>query len=567
MTRQLHNLILPAFLVSLLLAPGWVGSQIVDFREMSRRQDDLGVSRGEYTFTGPFRTSQTSFAEVNLASPEISIQFLTPLEGINTGYALERLGRRVDGNTAIAFDPLPSFGQEFALKGLRISEGRIHSWPGQGPHLLFRPEGGVDLHLPEPDTGTISFDDGTTIPLVSINGALPRPGRDEAALYTGILNAGSLPVTEWPADTMALVLSTRLIGTDINRLLFSGHEEEMPFRGGRFLERNLIRTSSSEGVLLFSPPLSEQLSERLRSNPRLNITIGLDQRVQQAAAVVPAGNWIVRGGEIVGEPNELKFLQNALAVDLVRRRLLLMAPLEDSRGGAGIPIDQFARFLADEGYQHGFELGGRVPSLLSPLDGSSHARRAGRIQTRMAMVVAPAPPTMKVPDVDGDLFRITGVTVEGTRAEFLLNSPGRLVDERVAFSPSLEHFWAARLPQLSGWHPAGREPGPVAIRFIMPRTIPIRAMELVHAEIAGFSPEFNLKGYRVWGRDRSQDPWVLLADIRHENPIDRERLVFTGPSRISEIRLEILEPNFMAGGDTARLAEVFFWGPERVMQP
>ncbi|MCC5877390.1 MAG: hypothetical protein JJU11_14315, partial [Candidatus Sumerlaeia bacterium] len=122
------------------------------------------------------------------------------------------------------------------------------------------------------------------------------------------------------------------------------------------------------------------------------------------------------------------------------------------------------------------------------------------------------------------------------------------------------------IPGGGDWRPALREPGPTSVRFLMPRPIFLRAMEFVHAESAGFSSHFNLKSFRVWGRERSQSPWLLLAEQRHENPVDRERLILADAPRLAEVRLEIIEPNFLPGGDTARLVEVFFWGPERPLE-
>ncbi|MCC5875651.1 MAG: hypothetical protein JJU11_05470 [Candidatus Sumerlaeia bacterium] len=256
------------FLVVLIGLPIVGTAQVMDFREWSRRHDESGVSRGQYTFSGTFRTSQTEFAEVNLASPELTVRFLTPLEGINVGSSLEGLGRRVEGNTAIAFDPFPAFGEEFALRGLRVADERVLSWPGEGPHLLFRPEGGVDLHFPQDRPGTIQFDDGTSIPLVSINGALPRPGRGEAALYTGTLAAGSLPVSAWPSEIMGLVLVSPVSGGDIGRHLYDGVGGERAFRGERLVERSMIRTSSSESILRFSPPIPATRREKIQARPR-----------------------------------------------------------------------------------------------------------------------------------------------------------------------------------------------------------------------------------------------------------------------------------------------------------
>ena len=54
----------------------------------------------------------------------------------------------------------------------------------------------------------------------------------------------------------------------------------------------------------------------------------------------------------------------------------------------------------------------------------------------------------------------------------------------------------------------------------------------------------------------------MLASVRHDRPVERERVMLAAAPALAEIRLEILEPSFLAGGDTARLAEVFFWGPD-----
>lgn len=550
-----------AFLILILLLLGAppAPAQVVGYREWSRQRDETGISRGSYTFGGTFRASQANFVEVQLAHPRLAVQFVTPRAGMSRSDQLASMAARVDGKAAMAYDPFPGFNDPFALEGLRFVDGRLLSWPPVGPHLLFRPEGAVELHSPPALPATVIFDDGTSIPLISVNGRLPASGGEGAALHTGEIAAGSLPVVAWPGEILALVLRTPRPGGDIHREILS---PEAPLIIDRVVNRAMLRTNSTEAALLLHPPLPPALAGRLRAGGAIRFSLSLDRETLAAAAVVPAGRWIVREGELAEDFPATHFLRNAVAVDARLRRLMLIAPMDDGRGGAGIPPAQFARFLEEEGFQHGFELPGRAPALLDQIGGRASLAQAAATQTRLALVIAGAGPALRLPEVDGDLFRITGVAAEGTRTEFLLNQPNRLADERTAFTPGLDQFWAARLPASASFSTGGRQPGPRSVRFLMPRPIPVRAMELVHIEAAGFSPSFNLKHYRLWGRARAEAPWLLLKEVRHDAPAGRERLVLPPAPPLAEIRLEVLEPNFLPGGDVARLAEAYFWGPE-----
>lgn len=554
-----------AFFLILILSFGLPATaQVVGFREWSRQRDDSGLSRGTYTFSGSFRSSQARFVEIQLAHPQLAVRFATPAEGPNRSQPLGVLARRLEGKVAIAHDPFPGFGEEFALRGLRAADGRLYSWPPEGPHLLFRPEGAVELHSPGLAPATVAFDDGTTLPLLSVNGRLPSAGEAGGSLQTGEIATGTLPAVAWPSEVVAVVLRLPSPGGDIHRALLS---PEATFVVDRVVNRAMLRTSPAEAALILHPPLPEGLQERLATGDSLRIHLPLGSEVLSAAAVVPAGRWIVRDGDVVEGLPDPYFLQNAVAVDPRLRRLLLVSPMDDGRGGAGIPPDQLAHFLREEGFPHGFELPGRSPSLLDQPAGRSSLAQAAAIQTRLAMVVAGASPALRVPEVDGDLFRITGVAVEGTRTEFLLNQPGRLTDERMAFTPGLDQFWAARVSTAASNSTRASQPAPSSLRFIMPRPLPVRVMELIHIEAAGFSPEFNLRSYRLWGRARGEAPWLLLAEVRHESPTERDRLLLPFTTPFSEIRLEVLEPSFLPGGNVARLAEVFFWGPEPAFAP
>jgi len=95
-------------------------------------------------------------------------------------------------------------------------------------------------------------------------------------------------------------------------------------------------------------------------------------------------------------------------------------------------------------------------------------------------------------------------------------------------------------------------------RFLDP--VSLAAIDIVHAESAGFSPRLNVATLVVEGRMRASDEWRVLAKVEYDQPVARDRIVLDEPSDLEWIRMTAPRPNFLAGGDTARIAEVVFWG-------
>lgn len=532
-------------------------------REWNRLSDDTGIERGTVRFPGAFQGSQTRFVIASMAHPRVRARLVVPIDGPNRAAGLGDLARQVNGVAAITLEGWPAVGDDFHAPGLRMAEGRIYTWPPvAAPHAVVLREGAIEIAEPAHLPGVVLIDSTTTLSLHSVNGALP-PAAMSVSVYTGRISTGDLPAAQWPDGLAYVLLRPMEQGADPNELLTPNRNDagllvprDRRFVPVRVMTRLSLQTSTGEALLVLQTPVPDAVMQRLAAAAPLEITATIDPTLARAEAIFPVGRQVVASGRLVDGVAGGLPLRNLLGIDRLGRRLMMMAPEEDRRGGAGIAIAELEAIARDEGFADLFDLGGGGPRFLPVVDGRRLTDRAAGESARFALVLTRERQVLRLAGQSGGLVRLQDWTIQGLRTEPILNQPAKLRDERWAWSSGADTFWAADVSGI----PPGLDSASLLVYF--PRVVRLGAFELIHASSAGFSPAFNLRHYRVWSRRTTRDgaAWTLLADVRHESPTPRDLIVLDSLPEVAELRIEIVAPSFVPGGSMARAAELILWG-------
>jgi hypothetical protein len=130
------------------------------------------------------------------------------------------------------------------------------------------------------------------------------------------------------------------------------------------------------------------------------------------------------------------------------------------------------------------------------------------------------------------------------------NGASAAIDGRYGETASMDSFWADE--------PAsGKSESWIEVE--LDKTRSVWAVEVCHAEGAGFSPHFNTSDFRILGRRSHSDSW----DEFHEEESNQQAwtfIEFKKPEQLRSIRLEISKPNSFESNPHARIAEILVWG-------
>ncbi|HMZ52776.1 MAG TPA: hypothetical protein PK988_10955, partial [Candidatus Sumerlaeota bacterium] len=135
-----------------------------------------------------------------------------------------------------------------------------------------------------------------------------------------------------------------------------------------------------------------------------------------------------------------------------------------------------------------------------------------------------------------------------------------LTDLCSAPSPDLTQFWAVPFVRTDSL--ASLQDDPNTLLIALPKPTRVGALEIVNAEAVGFSPQFDLKHFRILGRAKKDAAWQLLKEKDAELPAARYLVPLDNAPTLLEVRLQIVEPNFLPQGDVARISELIVWGTE-----
>jgi len=150
-----------------------------------------------------------------------------------------------------------------------------------------------------------------------------------------------------------------------------------------------------------------------------------------------------------------------------------------------------------------------------------------------------------------NLCRLARSSARASSSSGAGNSASAVIDSRYGETPAMDSFWASK-PNKGGdpqsW---------IQVELDRPRKV--WAVEVCHAEAAGFSRHFNTADFKILGRKSRSDSW----DELHVAEGNQEAWTFVElkkPKQLGTIRLEISKPNAFESNPNARIAEILVWG-------
>ncbi|MDK2971919.1 MAG: hypothetical protein PWP23_1674 [Candidatus Sumerlaeota bacterium] len=455
------------------------------------------------------------------------------------------------GGFALATEPTP--GDPTHPRGILFDGATPWAWPGTGPHLLANPEGTWRLMEPGPSSGVVATDDGTTIALASING-LPGPA-GSAGLVSGAFSGRSPAAAAWPAETLAITLRPGNENLEPGPSLWDdalapSRRQWLP---GNPTPLESLRLGAGDWALLVPPGLTGAPREALAATRTLVIDVELPREVALSVWTAPAGRWIAGDGVIPPAAEEpASAYRTFVAVNTTGTRLWLVESGGGERGEIPFGTDETVEILLREGATSVAELAPGKRRLIADVRERRSILREPQFSMRAALLPRQGRPAIPRA-TEGGWQSLTVSLANASNVLDPVNGPKALIDGAAGPDPTLRGIWIAPTPE-------GRNEEKYAwfeLRFSEPARV--EALDLLHAELCGFSAHFNLKSFRVLGRTGASKPWEELAVVRHDAPVARERVALASPRRYESLRVEILEPNFVEG-PTARLAEVIAWG-------
>lgn len=510
-----------------------------------------GVSVWEYVALGQEGAARSQLLEVDLSARDVSLRVVLPEKGIWASESLESVLVREEALGGVVLLPALSPTTRVYPPGILYANGELLAWPAKGPLLVVSAGGQASLRdAPKIGTGLIDFvDGGAAPPLANVNG---YPTAEGVSLYSGAFTGSSAAAADWPAGTQAV----RLVRTDDGVTAWDTE------RGG-LVSRWRIGTSSpidsfvlrqGEWALLVPPELAEGTNpfERMRE---IAVTVPVPPEVGLSLLTVPVGSWLLRDGNAAAAPSPSEdAIRTTIAVGRDRHTVWMGSFGSEERGFRSPGTQAILNRMAGLGIGEAAELPPGPRRLIPEWSGDRRpsAGLAG-LPARVMLIVVNKPPELITPG--GKPWRQLGMaTYNGSNIRDPRTGPGSIGDGIAAPDPELSGFWAA--PPLED----GSKPW-VEARFAEPARL--LAVDLIHAQEAGFSPHFNLKGYRLLARTSASESWTVLAEVTHEEPVARERITVDSRIKVEALRLEVTEANFAEGSETARLAELIAWGTEK----
>ncbi len=446
--------------------------------------------------------------------------------------------------------------EPLAPEGFLFTQGALLGWPPKSPVLRAATEGTfelLDLSNTENQPAVIRADNGTSITLAAINGFSP----DGAVLISGQFNSSLREVELWPEGTLTVPIHP----ASKNRAPNSSIWETRPVETRRWepeFSRPLkhLQLDVDKWAIVLPPTLDPITRAGIASANSLEIHVPLDPETALSLFTVEVGTWFLRNGKRVNndatDPNP-DIVRSFLAVDQTRRLLYLGSFGGDQPGQTSPASEDIATQLLDKGFDDAVELPREYLRLHPGEIDINLAHQRSDIPTRVALVTATTPVRLATGS-ENDLVKWPVAAATGSNATISIdNAPLKLFDGAIGFRNELNHFWAAELPD-----DAPRQ----WVEFRLGKTGRVGALDFLHAETCGFSRQFNLKAFRLLGRAQSSESWRELAVVRHTESAARERVELPNAPLLDQIRLEIIEPNFLPGSQTVRLGEIVVWGKE-----
>lgn len=382
-------------------------------------------------------------------------------------------------------------------------------------------------------TPELSLSDATTIPL-AINRSIP----DAATLFTSELFTTILPKDP---DAFWAVLMPRNVP---NYLVQAVGIPSKP-----------ITLRPDWRVISGVDSVADALSEKIRRGQQIQISMNADSRWAHVQEAFGLGMPLVWNGravqaedlvpEIVGEWDTSTPARPTLAFYPRDNKIQIIWSKSKMQPHASVSRMLMIRRCLEQGASHVLELATEAPPLLPQEMQSAALQTAARRLDGAIFSVAESPAEDLV-----NLCRLPGVVCrtanKGTRVE-------ACIDGRWGESSFPDSMWQAPAADSQG-----RRMRPwVEVNLGARREV--HAIDILNAQAAGFSQQFNTASISVTGRERDSGTWQKLGEIQ-ENVEARISLKLKKPLVLQHVRFEILRPNSMSDDAMARIAELQIWG-------
>ena len=483
----------------------------------------------------------TDSRSLRLAHPQEAFWEDVPLEGFLRAFT----------DPTIILEYAPAFLQaDPCHHGFLLSESRLLQWPPAPDQLVFSflPEGEiVALKGGEFPPATLTLEDGSVFPINHLNTfPVDSSTTDSLVLLTGLGNRRGDISDRFAPTVMAAVLEP---------------QSPFPFEGNGFLWDGTLQDSLR--VLRFSS--SGNLRELSLRNSSLVLMFQPEAHPELASAVEQKGSVLVHfplpadvvfghGSTSIGMVgNSTDELRNVVFFHREKQELEFYSPTNPVSPALGTRWWQELATRLD--METWFAVGHPHPYLFSKKWGTKGVEG---LRVRRALVLEGNGKGLLLGGVPGLAeVRPTRITAGG-------HSPISGLEAAVLFdrlpvgeqSHREELYWSAPLVDQLDQLPW------VELEFAEP--VVLEFVDLIHAETAGFSPEYNLRGVRLLTRLGSRDPWEERLEHSAASPSARERLRLNNSGAEAEpvraLRLEVTEPAFLNSVRSVRLAEILLWG-------
>lgn len=427
-----------------------------------------------------------------------------------------------------------------------IANGRLMNWPVEGPCLVIDPEGTARLiDMRDAALSVLAVDDTTTVAMqigrehAPGAGARYIPGPMRSAELARWIGAEDVPFIALPPEGGDDPLS-------LESILGRGGNTTLRFDA---LNSRQVDIASSGGLLVVPKSFATMITPRTEA---LAVHVTIPPDADSVRFAMRVGNWLIRNREDVPSTrtdDAESLARNALVCSADTGRLMAISTPRDQRGEFGATRAEFLE------YAHSMRATDAVE--FPPGDAMIHAGTAttkGLRGDRAAagmLAVLPRPWRLSVGRGGMQRIPMMGFAFEGAR-EIPAHPYRALWDMRTSGGTDLTSIWAAKFT----------EDGVNDAVLLLRRRAKIGAIDIIHAERAGFSPQMNVKSARFYVRDGPDKDWVLAGEFDNASPRPRQRVVLAEPQLATQIRLEVLEPTFIPESDTMRVAEIIVWGEE-----
>lgn len=432
-----------------------------------------------------------------------------------------------------------AFGLE--KSAMIANRGALRRWPPEGPVLLRFPEGTLVLEELPTEPFHYAFDEGTS---GTLRIGLEAIRLEQATLIPGPCEAESLRAAVPRGMQARRITIEGSVSDALWSAMISRSVLELP--SGTPME-GFQPLAGNEAILLF--PTATEVPEE---GSVLRISGYLPLLYELAEQVVATGPWLRRGGrELTSGLSDEDATRNAFALDAFSGRAwFLTAPFE-GRGQVAATDEDWAAFAQRKGATDMVLLDEGAPALVADLGSAAWRDVRGR-QPAVTMLLFREESAARHGNARTGAWKRVGIESFGLQPPELLAHPkSALADLRVLPGGAADGFWSGRIDR--------GKPESAMLDVMLAGRVRVRGIEFLHAELAGFSPDWNLKGAIIHARDRPTDPWTRVAEFSSDSPRPRQRILFPLPPLATQLRIEITEPSFVSGGDMARLAEIIVW--------